>query len=638
MAVISNSTFDPLRDFVNTRLAQGVPIVDADWNELDDIRKFEVRAYLKWFVGNGVPEGNNGFEIDGSGALNNDFFIHAGVGPAPVGTDHVIVGLDYVGRCIVDGLDVTIASDTQFTAQPLHVSQAGSAALAAQLGVPQILAMQTPTADGTACVYLDVWERLVTPAEMPSLILPGLGTESCSRIKREWVVRARTGTSAPMPVDTDYIGGHFYYAVATINRRNGDPVVNAGDVRDLRERRLLMLPSYLTEDVLGTKFFDYRQGLDRPVVSLREAINALLHGDMLASTDAAIAPDPALDSISRGFLLDNSNGVIAVWQSQRAAATDQIFAARIDRGDFGSGFGSVTQITSGAAHYVPHAALAPNGDILVTYQTGLGPAGDVFYRRGQYGALGAATEVTIANTAAGETHPFVVITGNIATFFYRLDPPKQWQYRRRQLNPDLWLDAVPVAIPSPPAVTDDFHAAAAADGSIWAAFPIGAAGIQVQRLNPGTGVIDSVAQRTSGVPSDHQAFVVVLKNTDVGVFWSSATGLWTTLFDHTTATWSTTSPVSGAPAGAIQPTAVQDDRQGVWLFYSYKPGLANFFLFYIRRDLSGFLSTPRQVTSIGNDVAPFVLFDPNDALWLFWASDRTGGINDIFFKRIITTV
>ena len=63
MAVITPDTFDPLRSYISVRLQQGVPLVDADWNEAHDVRKFEVQAFLKWFVGNGVPEGNDGFRI-----------------------------------------------------------------------------------------------------------------------------------------------------------------------------------------------------------------------------------------------------------------------------------------------------------------------------------------------------------------------------------------------------------------------------------------------------------------------------------------------------------------------------------------------------------------------------------------------
>jgi hypothetical protein len=47
MATMTPSTFDPLLRYVNVRLQQGVPLVDADLNELDDVRKFELRAFLK---------------------------------------------------------------------------------------------------------------------------------------------------------------------------------------------------------------------------------------------------------------------------------------------------------------------------------------------------------------------------------------------------------------------------------------------------------------------------------------------------------------------------------------------------------------------------------------------------------------
>ena len=57
-------TFNKLKNYVSVRLQQGVPLVDADWNEKDDIRRFEIEAFLKWFVGDGVPKGNDGFRIE----------------------------------------------------------------------------------------------------------------------------------------------------------------------------------------------------------------------------------------------------------------------------------------------------------------------------------------------------------------------------------------------------------------------------------------------------------------------------------------------------------------------------------------------------------------------------------------------
>ena len=37
MGNFSRDTFDPNKNYVGVRLQQGVPLVDADWNELNDI-------------------------------------------------------------------------------------------------------------------------------------------------------------------------------------------------------------------------------------------------------------------------------------------------------------------------------------------------------------------------------------------------------------------------------------------------------------------------------------------------------------------------------------------------------------------------------------------------------------------------
>src|ERR1700712_830942 len=112
MAVITATPFDPLKTRCNVRLQQGVPIVDADWNEADDIRKFELRAYLKWYVGDGIPGGNDGFRIDAQTvAAPDDFLIRSGMPAAAPGATNFAIGLASSGRCIVDGLDVLISAD-----------------------------------------------------------------------------------------------------------------------------------------------------------------------------------------------------------------------------------------------------------------------------------------------------------------------------------------------------------------------------------------------------------------------------------------------------------------------------------------------------------------------------------------------
>src|SRR6266705_369819 len=137
MGVISSNNFDPTRGYVGVRLQQGVPIVDRDWNEMEDIHKFELRTFLKWFVGDGVPSGSDAFRIDPTGDSNN-FWIRAGIGTPTSGISNQDRGLYFAGNCLVDGLDVSIIDDIQFTKQLLHESQPGADALAVALGVPKI--------------------------------------------------------------------------------------------------------------------------------------------------------------------------------------------------------------------------------------------------------------------------------------------------------------------------------------------------------------------------------------------------------------------------------------------------------------------------------------------------------------------
>ena len=159
MAVITPDTFDPLRSYIGVRLQQGVPLVDADWNEANDVRKFEVQAFLKWFVGNGVPKGNDGFRIAAlRPAAVRNFVIRRGVMRHP--PERITWSRAYgVGRCLVDGMDVLIAEDLNFRAQPLHVQPGWICHRAG--GRPGCTEdRRIPNDTGTVVVYLDVWERL----------------------------------------------------------------------------------------------------------------------------------------------------------------------------------------------------------------------------------------------------------------------------------------------------------------------------------------------------------------------------------------------------------------------------------------------------------------------------------------------
>lgn len=640
MAVISPDTFNPLKRYVRVRLQQGVPIVDADWNELDDVRQFELRAYLKWFVGDGIPEGNDGFRIDGSGALANDFTIRAGVPAAPAGTDNVEKGLSYAGRCVVDGLDVIIDTSVDFSAQPLHITQAGSAALAAAWGVPQILALAFPPTNSTVTVYLDVWHRQVTPTEEPTLVHPGLGTESCARLRREWAVRVRDGATTPASADADFLAGHSYYALALISRSMGDPIVRPGNVTDLRERRLLVPPANLITDLLGVAPQDYRRGLGRPAISLREAINALLRGELPATPDAAIMPAPGTDLLRRGIVFDAANGIVTVWSSNRDAAVHQVFAARLDIDNTATGFGSLQQVTSGGGPYDdrrPHALELPNGELIVAYQSGLGASTDVFFKRAPLSGLAAAAEVTIANTAAvAETNPFVIhLGGTVTIFFHRAAPTNAWRYRRYQVATKTWTDDPDQQLSAQVATTADFHAVSDTAGKIWAGFRSGA-NIHALCFDPSSGNVTNAQTLDSGTGNDVNPFLLADSHGDLWMFWNSPAGLYVTRF--TAGAWQAPQQVLNTQAGDTQPSTVENGDGALWLFWT-RGTAPNRDLYAMRRNpITGGWGQPRQVTlATGEDTMPSAFSPQDGVVWLFWTSDRDGNLNP-YYKRIVTLV
>ncbi len=215
MANFSRDTFDRLKHYVGVRLQQGVPLVDADWNEAHDIRKDELETFLKWFVGDGVPAGNNGFEI------------------VAVGSDEFSIADGY---CLVGGW--TAVNDwtedpehqsqpLQYSSQPLFTDQT----LATQWGVDPLPALTPPGASRTDTVYLDVWEREVNAAEAPELVNELIGIETCVRTRREWVVRLAEGTTEPVAP-----AGHKFYRLATLHRDLGEDMT----VSDLRHTSLTL--------------------------------------------------------------------------------------------------------------------------------------------------------------------------------------------------------------------------------------------------------------------------------------------------------------------------------------------------------------------------------------------------------------
>ena len=640
MAVITASTFNPLLAHVNVRLQQGVPIVDADWNLQDDIRKFELRAFLKWFVGDGVPDGNDGFRI--AAGDTNSFKIKAG-NQGPSGSlPNDEAALRQVGRFITDGLDVFLRSDLEFTAQPLHQDQPGAAALATRLGVPVIARLTTPNASQTVRVELDVWERLLTPDERPDLIHTALGVETCARTQREWVVRAYPESNIPAR-----IAGHSYATLATLNRPASQPAIPDGQIVDRRQRRLLMPPASLVTDLLGVDPYEYRAGGYRPPVNLRKALNALLSGQMPTTDDISVSPGDGSDLIRRAFVLDAQNGLAAFWISPRVSATQQIVGARLNLANPEAGFAPAVAVTSGALRTEPTAVALPNGEVIVAYQTG--PVGDpntrVAYKRAAVDQLPGAGELTLtATTTTAEETPFAVLSGDIVTIFiHQGGSPGGWFYKRYRHTDSQFIDnaMVPLLTGTANAGAANGLHAAAAGGVVWWAFVTSTGNTMTMgRLNPtvtsGTVVDHVVSSPLAGT----DPFMVAVSGTEASVFYKDTS---IKQVNAQSGSWQTGSSIVTVPASEadIQPAAVRDANGTVSLVVARPVTGAGNEIFLRRRDPStGFWSVTQQiVANPAADQNPHPVLVPGHGIWVFWRSDRPGNPNfDLYAKRIVTAI
>jgi hypothetical protein len=100
-----------------------------------------------------------------------------------------------------------------------------------------------------------------------------------------------------------------------------------------------------------------------------------------------------------------------------------------------------------------------------------------------------------------------------------------------------------------------------------------------------------------------------------------------------------TLPVTiGGTDGDRFPCAVEDASGGIWLVWVRGP-LGTGDIYCARRDpVTSIWGQPRLLTStFADDSAPFTLLAPDQSIWAFWSSTRTGD-TDLFFKRIFTAV
>lgn len=223
---------DP-RQYVSLRLQQGVPVLDADWNELDDIRRLELETLLVRAIGDGVPSGSDGFRVSAS-SQPNDFLIEAGL-------------------LFVDGWFVYNRAEVSYANQPHREAPGLDPALPIPLAPAPVARRDL--------VYLDAWERQVDGQEDTRLVDPRIGVETALRFERVWVVRAETIDASADPLDPETIPnqrpGHRYYPLAVLDRQPGGQI-SQGMITDLRRTHLTLAavthaPLWVDDPVRGQR-------------------------------------------------------------------------------------------------------------------------------------------------------------------------------------------------------------------------------------------------------------------------------------------------------------------------------------------------------------------------------------------------
>ena len=509
-------SFAKLRHYVGVRFKQGVPLVDADLNEMDDLRRYELRSFLRWFVGDGVPDGNNGFNILPS-AQPNTVLISGGLGTP-----------ETAGRCLVDGLEALNETDLLFSAQPLV-----DPARAAALGVPPIT-IPTPPSVGQRfdLYYLDVWEREVTSAEAGhgDIVDSRIGIETARRVRREWAVRA-VDAAVGMPANGTP-PGHRYLLLARVERTAGVPVIPSAAIVDKRRRGVTLQPRELLDQVRADAF-GASYANDPLAMPLRDVINAILRDGRPAMT----APQPfqtlngphnfpvsttTPDGNRWVFWLAGQQVFLqrrigSVWQTPQAAftatgtAVEGMVVTSTPDGAiwlFYSAFVSGTwmillrrfvagaweaevQVSTGNNNMSPSVATAANGDVMVVWKQGINPA-DVRSRRWVGGviqaienaALGGVVPVKVALVRGSTNNGFRLYTVEKAAAVNLPLHMKEWQagaWGAYQVQGTIPVNVVDPSFFDLTATVDRF-------GGLWL--------IWASQLSGGTSTL--VAQRTLG--------------------------------------------------------------------------------------------------------------------------------------------
>lgn len=608
MAVISRPTFDKLKHYVSMRLQMGVPVVDADINELEDIRRYELQAFLKWFVGNGVPYGNNGFAIeplDDPGRVDflENFKI---VGGSDGSTDNA-------GRCFVEGWDAIIESDLEYTNQNLFDS-----ILATAYVVPQLSSLSEATADREDIVYLDIWEREVLAGETGDnqdifdrdIIDPDIGIETCTRMKREWVVRVtQDNTTLPVNGDTVFRDDHVYYELARIKwTLESDGTTVSREIIDKRLTGLTIGSYYDTQQIIkdsfGTSYSLDHDGHPNLRVSLREAINALLRGAIPETPAEQIAINNTNNDYRARAVEDLNGDVWAFWVSDRnSSGSLNIWFRKYDHisASWNNLEEPLTNDTT-ASDKRPTPIIDKDGNIWVFWQSVRNSERNIWYNRrnhltGNWDGEQKLTQSTVYNGSHS------VSTDNISG--------------------DIWVFWTSDDIANPRINFTRFDYANPTEG--WDS---------IDQFSSATNVKDTRPQAVSGL------------NGDLWLFWISEENIVTAVITkilcrkRVDGVWEPTiKSLVESPYPPEQTNTLVDNKGDVWIFWVTDLRGPYFVRVRYRKYNQEDTQWDNEVElhpygenaeEDNQELTPFSIVDNNGDVWLYWVSNKENNLNVLY--------
>jgi hypothetical protein len=215
------------KEYVGLYFGQGVPILDRDLNLLQDLISATLRAIIGRYIGDGVPLKSDAFAIQ---ALAN-----------PASDFQILAGSSLPGRCLVQGIEVSIRQNVNYTGQA---------------GPPP--GLSTPTTGPNPrvdAVYLDVSLAMIDGTTDSALQNAGdVAVQTTVRLRPTWTVRVaegvqvqdgRPGVPTPRP-------GHFHFLLARLERALNVAQIRPEMITDLRQtcltlpdlHRLLVRPAF----------------------------------------------------------------------------------------------------------------------------------------------------------------------------------------------------------------------------------------------------------------------------------------------------------------------------------------------------------------------------------------------------------